>query len=329
MAVAENVQPLAPAPAPAVSFSRRGQWSDFWRRYSRNRLAVVGLFIVGIWVFMGVFAPVIAPYNYRDQNLARAREMPSAEHWLGTDTLGRDQLSRLVWGARTSLIVAPLAVVISFSLGLFMGALAGYRGGAFDGVIMRVVDILLAFPAILFALLLASSLKPRFNDLMGASPLFRDVIRSGYAEMITVIIVLGLVGWPGLARLVRAQVLTVKNQPYVEAATATGTSSWRTLRSHIMPNIIAPVIVVLSMAMGGAIVTEVGLSFLGLGVEPPVPSWGTMINEGYFSGLWRQPNAPYTVWMPGIIVSLLVFAFAFIGDGLNEALNPQLDRGLQ
>jgi ABC-type dipeptide/oligopeptide/nickel transport system permease subunit len=325
MAVAEGIRVIPQTPVRVIT--RRSRFFDAWRRFSRNRLSVFGLFVVAIWLICGIFAPWIAPHPYRDTNLANVRQMPSAEHWLGTDNLGRDQLSRLIWGARTSVIVAPLAVTVSFLLGLTFGALAGYMGGAVEVVIMRTADVLLAFPSLLFALLLSATIKPGLVAFMESVPALKDLVRSGYAEFTIVVLALSMVGWPGLARLVRGQVLGVKNSLYIEAARGSGTPTSRIIRQHVLPNIWAPIIVVLSMAMGGAVVAEAGLSFLGLGIEPPIPSWGSMINEGYFSGLWRQPIAPYIVWTPGIIVSLLVFAFAFIGDGLNEALNPTLTHG--
>ena len=165
------------------------------------------------------------------------------------------------------------------------------------------------------------------TSMMEASSLLKDLVRSGYAELLIVILALSVVGWPGLARLVRAQVLSAKNSLYIEAARSSGVNTWRIIRQHILPNILAPIIVVLSMSLGGAVVAESGLSFLGLGVEPPIPSWGNMIIENASNGLWRTANAPYLVWAPGAIVSLLVFAFSFIGDGLNEALNPQMGEG--
>ncbi len=321
-----------PSPATPLTVPLRGptRWSRFvdaWRRFSRNKLAVVGLVIVLAWVFVGLAAPWIAPYSFRDTDLGNVRQMPSAEHWLGTDNLGRDQFSRLIWAARTALIVAPFAVVVSFSLGIVFGALAGYMGGWVETLIMRVADVLLAFPSILFALLLSATLKPGLVAAMQSVPALKDLVRSGYAEFVIVITALSIVGWPGLARLVRGQVLTAKNSLYIESARAEGVPTWRIIRRHVLPNIWAPIIVVMSMALGGAIVAESALSFLGLGVEPPIPSWGSMINEGYFSGLWRTPIAPYVVWTPGLIVSALVFSFSFIGDGLNEALNPTLGEG--
>ncbi|MCW5851915.1 MAG: ABC transporter permease [Anaerolineae bacterium] len=327
MAVAQGVRPTGQGAWVPQATSRRSRFIDGWRRFSRHKLAVLGLFIVGAWIVCGLFAPWIAPYSYRENNLAVSQQLPSAEHWLGTDRLGRDQLSRLIWAARTALIVAPFAVTVSFALGLIFGSLAGYLGGWVEGIIMRVADVLLAFPGLLFALLLSVTLKPRLVSMMEASSVLKDLVRSGYAELIIVILALSVVGWPGLARLVRAQVLSSKNSLYIEAARASGVNTWRVIRQHILPNILAPIIVVLSMSLGGAVVAESGLSFLGLGVEPPIPSWGNMIYENASNGLWRTANAPYLVWAPGAIVSLLVFAFSFIGDGLNEALNPQIGEG--
>ncbi len=330
MAVAEGLRKIE-AQKQTETFVpvKRGRFRDFWRRFSRNRLAVVGLVIVAIWVFVGLTAPWISPYSYRDNDLSASQQMPSVQHWLGTDRLGRDQLSRLIWSARTALIIAPLTVLFSFSLGLFFGLIAGYMGGVIETVLMRLADVLLALPTFLFALLLAVTVRPGLTGAMEAAPMLKDFVRSGYAEYLIVILALSLVGWAGLSRLVRAQVLTARNSQYVEAARAAGAGTGRILWRHVLPNISAPIIVLMSMSMGGAIVAEVGLSFLGVGIQPPLPSWGVMLNEGYQNGLWRTPIAPFVVWTPGVIVSLLIFAFAFIGDGLNDALNPHLDRGSQ
>ncbi len=330
MAVAEGLRKIEPQQQTQTLVpAKRGRARDFWRRFSRNRLAVVGLVIVAIWVFVGLTAPWIAPYSYSDNDLSASQQMPSLQHWLGTDRLGRDQLSRLIWGARTALIIAPFTVLFSFSLGIIFGLIAGYMGGVTETVLMRMADVLLALPTFLFALLLAVTVKPGLVSAMESAPMLKDFVRSGYAEYMIVILALSLVGWAGLSRLVRAQVLTAKSSQYVEAARAAGSGTSRILWQHVLPNISAPIIVLMSMAMGGAIVAEVGLSFLGVGIQPPIPSWGVMLNEGWQNGLWRTPIAPFVVWTPGIIVSVLIFAFAFIGDGLNDALNPHLDRGSQ
>jgi len=305
-----NLEPIA---------KPRGRWREFWRRFSRNKLAVVGLVIVGLMVFTGVFAPWLAPYSPTKQDLRNAEQMPSLAHPLGTDRYGRDQLSRIIWGARTAIIVAPSATVVGVAIGLVMGALAGYLGGLVDGIIMRVSDVLFAFPGLLFAILLAATVQPRIESWLKGVPGMRDFVRAGYAEFLVVILALSVVGWPGMARLVRGQVLSLREEPFVEAARAMGASSWRIITRHLLPNALAPVIVAISLGMGGNIMAEATLSFLGIGIRPPTPSWGAMIYENYV--FWRHPSAPVLLWVPGLIVALLVFAFNFVGDGLNEALS--------
>jgi len=296
----------------------RGRWREFWRRFSRNKLAVVGLVIVGLMIFTGIFAPWLAPYSPTQQDLRNVEQMPSLAHPMGTDRYGRDQLSRIIWGARTAIIVAPSATVVAVTIGLLMGALAGYFGGVVDGLIMRVADVLFAFPGLLFAILLAATVQPRVESWLKGVPGLQDFVRAGYAEFMVVILALSVVGWPGMARLVRGQILSLREEPFIEAARAMGASSWRIITRHLLPNALAPVIVALSLGMGGNIMAEATLSFLGIGIQPPTPSWGAMIYENYV--FWRHPAAPVLLWMPGLVVASLVFAFNFVGDGLNEAL---------
>jgi ABC-type dipeptide/oligopeptide/nickel transport system permease subunit len=294
---------------------------EFWQRFSRNVPAVLGLGIVLAFIFVGLFAPWLAPYSYTDQDLSNSEAMPSLAHPLGTDRLGRDQLSRLIWGARTALIVAPSTVVVGLSLGLVLGAAAGYFGGWVDVLIMRLSDILFAFPGLLFALLIAATVQPRISAWLLSYEATRGLVRSGYAEFFVVVFALSMVGWPGLARLVRGQILSLREQPFIEAAKAVGVSPWRVLVRHLLPNAMPPVIVAISMGLGGAILAESTLSFFGIGIQPPTASWGAMI-YGNFE-FWRSPSAPWMVWAPGLVVGILVFAFNFIGDGLNDALNPR------
>jgi len=300
----------------------RSRWRDFWWRYSSNKLAVLGLILVLGLFFTGIFAPILAPYGYNDQNLDAVEQGPSIVHPLGTDELGRDQLSRIIWGARTAIIVAPSATFLGIALGLFFGAIAGYFGGWLDALIMRMADILFAFPGILFALLIAATLQPRIEAWLKGMEITRGLARSGYSEFFVVIIALSVVGWPGMARLVRGQILTLKEEDYVEAARAIGASPWRIIRYHLLPNAMAPVIVAVSMGMGGAIVAEATLSFLGIGIQPPTASGGRMIIDNY--SFWRKalPIAFVLVWLPGLVVGAMGAAFNFIGDGLNDALNP-------
>ncbi|MDQ7030349.1 MAG: ABC transporter permease [Ardenticatenia bacterium] len=303
---------------------RRHPLTEFWRRYRRNRLAVVGLVIALLFVVTGIGSPWIAPYSYTEQNLDAVELPPSWAHPLGTDDLGRDQFSRLVWAARTALIVAPSATVVGVTLGLLFGLMAGYFGGWVDRIIMRLSDVLFAFPGLLFALLIAATLQPRFEQWLLQFEVTKPWVRSGYVEFLVVITALSAVGWPGLARLVRGQILSLREEPFIEAAEALGIPAHRILFRHLLPNALPPVIVAISMGMGGAILAEASLSFLGIGIQPPTPSWGGMIINNF--QYWRKPSAPWMLWAPGLIVAALVFAFNFIGDGLNEALNPRDQR---
>lgn len=302
---------------------RRHPWLEFWRRYSRNRLAVIGLIIALAMIFTGIFAPWLAPYSYTQQDLRNTEQMPSLAHPLGTDRLGRDQLSRIIWGARTAIIVAPSVTVIGVVLGLILGTMAGYFGGRIDSLIMRIADVLAAFPGLLFAFLLAFTIEPRISAWLRSYDFLKDFVRAGFAQFLVVIFALSFVGWTGLARLVRGQILTLKNEAFVEAARAMGASGWRIMLRHLLPNALTPIIVSLSIGMGDAIIAESTLSFIGIGIQPPTASWGAMIYEN--SAFWRHPAGPVLLWLPGLIVATLIFAFNYIGDGLNDALNPQLE----
>lgn len=303
----------------------RPGWLEFWLRFSRNLFAVVGIFIILGFVLVGIFGPWVAPYDYR-AIVAPAEQGPSFQHLLGTDGLGRDQFSRMLHAARTALVVAPSVVAVGLTMGMVLGLVAGYFGGWVDMLVMRISDLLFAFPGTLFAILLASTLGPRVEDLFAGFSWARGFVRAGWPEFLVVVFALGLVGWAGLARLVRGQVLAVRETAFVQAAHAIGVPTPRILFRHVLPNVVAPVIVAVSMGLGGAILAESTFSFLGIGVQPPTPSWGSMIQEAMSSGYWRRAQAPWLVWAPGLAVALLVFAFNFVGDGLNEALNPYGDR---
>jgi ABC-type dipeptide/oligopeptide/nickel transport system permease subunit len=297
-------------------------WLRFWNRFSRNWLAVLGLILVCALFAVGVFAPWLAPHSYRQQNLDAVEQPPSWTYPLGTDELGRDQLSRLIWGARTAIIVAPTVTLMWVSLGVLMGALAGYMAGRVETVIMRLADILFAFPGLLFAMLISATIQPRIEAWLKSIAWFEGFVQAGYSEFFVVIVALSLVGWGGMARLVRGQFLTLKEEEFVLAARAMGSSSWRIIWRHILPNALAPIIVSVSMGMGGAITAEATLSFLGIGIQPPTPSWGAMIFDNYT--FWRRsfPVAFRLLWLPGLIIAIVRFAFNFLGDGLNEALGP-------
>lgn len=305
------------------SVPRRSRWWEFWRRFARNPVAVIGLFIVLGMVFTGVFAPWLAPYDPTEVNYTEVEQMPNLRHPLGTDDHGRDQLSRVIWGARTAIIVAPSATIVGLVLGLLFGSLAGYFGGWIDSLVMRVTDVLFAFPGLLFAILIAATIQPRVEAWLDQFESLESFVKAGYAEFLVVIVALSIVGWAGLARLIRGQILKLKEEQFVEAARATGAKSSHIILRHLLPNALAPIIVSISMSMGSAILAETTLSFLGIGINPPTPSWGAMIYQNF--NFWRHPAAPVLLWIPGLIIASLVFAFNFIGDGLHEALNPHLE----
>lgn len=290
-----------------------------------NPPAMLGVIVITLMVFTAIFAPVLAPYAYDRQDLVSVEQAPSAAHWFGTDSLGRDQFSRIIWGARSAVFVIVMTTILDLALGIPLGAAAGYFGGWIDTVIMRVADILFAFPGLLFVFLIAATIKPGLLSWARSIGL-SDLARTGYLDYGVVIIALGIVGWAGLARLIRAQVLATKEREFVIGARAIGVPTWTIILRHVIPNSFAPVIVAMSMGMGDIALSEGYLSFLGIGLQPPAPSWGNMIADNA-SRYWRQfPQMIWLVLIPGIVLAAVVFAFNFLGDGLNEALNPEIDR---
>ncbi|MCI0423610.1 MAG: ABC transporter permease [Acidobacteria bacterium] len=273
----------------------------FWQQIGSNRLALFGALIAACLVLVALLAPALTPHTFDSQNLPLRLHAPSRAHWFGTDELGRDIFSRVAYGTRISMLVGVSVVFVSSSVGLFAGSLAGYYGGWLDEFLMRVVDVLLAFPGILLAIALVAFWGPGLEKL---------------------ILALVAVGWVGYARLVRGQILKVKELDFVKAARSLGASDARIVLRHLLPNIIQPVLVQASIGMAGAILAEASLSFLGLGVPPPLPSWGAMLNDGR-SHLF---DAPHLIVFPGGATMLAVLAFNFLGDGLREMLNPRLRR---
>jgi peptide/nickel transport system permease protein len=313
---------LSPAIEQKALLARRAWWNT-WRRLLHNVPAVFGLVVVILLVFTGLFAPYIAPYNYAEQDLDHVAEAPSAQHLLGTDDLGRDNLSRLIYGARSVLFVIVVTSAIDLSLGLPLGAAAGYYGGWVDSLVSRTSDFLFAFPGLLFVFFLAGTIKPSLIAWMRSIGL-DAFVRSGYADYLVVMVALGIVGWAGLARLVRAQVLSVREKEYVVSARAIGLSNWKIILKYLIPNAISPIIVALSMGMGSIALSEGILSYLGIGLQPPNASWGSMIYENSRIH-WRDwPAMLWLVLAPGVMLAMVVFAFNFLGDGLNEALNPEI-----
>lgn len=274
-------------------------YRDAWRRLRKNKLAMLSLAVIILFVLIAVFAPLIAPYDPYAQDLTQKVAKPSAQHWLGTDKLGRDILSRLIYGARVSLSVGLVCEAIAVPIGVTLGALAGYYGGKVDAVISRIMEILGSFPFIIFAICVMFILG---NGIMN------------------VFIALGVIGWLGHARQIRAQVMQLKEMEYIEAAKASGASDIKIIFKHLLPNCLSTIIVVTTLDIPGDIMYESTLSFIGLGVQPPQASWGSMINEA--KGLIRQ--APTFSLFPGLAIMILVVAFNTLGDGLRDALDPKL-----
>jgi peptide/nickel transport system permease protein len=268
------------------------------KRLLRNFAFTAGALLTLALIFIALAAPLLAPFDPYHQETIRRLEAPSKEHLLGLDDLGRDVLSRIVWGARVSLRVGFSVVILTSLIGVTLGAISGYFGGAVDTVIMRITDILMAFPGILLAIALVAVLGPNLNN---------------------VVLALATIGWVSYARLVRGQVLKVREMEYVTAARALGARSPRVIALHVLPNVINPVIVMATLGLAGAILAEAALSFLGLGVQPPIPSWGAMLTSGRrYLGL-----ANHLAIYPGIAIMLAVMGLNFLGDGLIDALDPK------
>jgi ABC-type dipeptide/oligopeptide/nickel transport system permease subunit len=304
-----------------VKIKGRSQWGELWRRLRRNRPAVVGLIIAALMYATALFAPWLAPYGYNEQNLDAVEQPPSWAYPLGTDEVGRDLLSRIIWGTRSAAFVSITVTLVNLALGVPLGTMSGYFRGWVDILIMRLADILFAFPGLLFVFFIAATIKPSIVAWVKATGLI-DLARSGYVDYLVVIVALGLVGWPGLARLMRGQILSLKEQEFIIGARAIGASTWRIMFRHLLPNALPSLIVAISMGIGGIIISESTLSLLGIGLQPPNPSWGSMIYSNY--RYWR--TRPHLVIVPGMVLAAVVFAFNFLGDGLNEALNPHLDQ---
>jgi peptide/nickel transport system permease protein len=261
----------------------------------------VGSLIVGLAIVAALAGPILWPYAPSAQELARRLEAPSLAHPLGLDELGRDILARLLWGARISLIVGLAVVSVSSTVGMLFGSIAGYFGGRVDDVISRVIDILMAFPGILLAIALVAVLGP---------------------SLVNVVLALSVIGWVGYARLVRSQALRAREFEFVHAARASGASAARIVVRHILPTAIPAVVVQASLGMAGAIIAEAALSFLGLGVQPPTPSWGTMLDAGRA----HLFDAPHLTIFPGLAIATLVLGFNFLGDGLRDRVDPKMVR---
>ena len=272
---------------------------EILRKLYKSKTAMFGIIILTILIITAIFAPLLAPYDPLEANILSRLQMPSAEHWLGTDNLGRDILSRIIYGSRISLQVGFISVSIALIFGGLAGILAGYYGGKIDTIIMRLIDVMLAFPSILLAIAIMAILGPKLSNAM---------------------IAISIVNLPRFARIVRSSVLTVKNEEYVLAAEAVGANDIRIIFVHILPNCMAPIIVQSTISIASAILEAAGLSFLGLGAQPPTPEWGAMLSEGRSA----LQLAPWVVAFPGLAIMVTVVGFNLLGDGLRDALDPKM-----
>ena len=286
---------LAAAPSAATS----SLWRDAWRRLLRNKLAVLGGVTVVLLCLVAIFADVLAPQSYTKANFGSIYQFPSREFPLGTDQLGRDVLSRMIYGARVSMLVGLGSQVIVVLLGVPLGAVAGYLGGRTDILMTRFIDVMYAFPRLLFVILVMSMLG---------------------AGLINIFIALGLTGWVGIARQTRAQVLALKEKEFVEGARALGARGWRLLTRHILPSALTPIVVSVTFGIPEAIFTEAALSFIGVGINPPTPSWGQMVgeNQQFLRSYW------YLCVFPSIAIAITMLSFTFFGDGVRDALDPKM-----
>jgi len=284
---------------PASPRARRGEIRQFWRTFSRNQLACVGGAVVGLLVAIAVLAPALSPWNPDKPDTKRILEGPSAHHWLGTDQIGRDVLSRLLYGSRISLAVGFVSMGIAVLIGILLGAMAGYHGGIVDAFVMRLVDLMLVFPRFFLLLAVLAFLKPSIWTIMA---------------------VIGLTGWMGVTRLVRAEFLTLREREFVIWSESIGAGAVRVIFKHILPNAIAPVLVAMTLGIPAAILTESGLSFLGLGVQPPYATWGNILNDG-------KELITYAWWLtlyPGLAILITVLSYNLLGEGIRDALDPRL-----
>lgn len=273
-------------------------WARAWRRLRRRRGAMVALVVVVLFVLMAVLAPLISPYDPTATSWSLVRKPPSWAHWFGTDEVGRDVLARIIYGARASLSAGLVSVSIAVGVGVPLGLLAGYAGGWVDSILSRIVDAMLAIPFLILAITLSAFLGPSLTNAM---------------------IAIGITATPVFIRLTRGQTMGAKVEDYVEAARAVGNPHWRIALRHVLPNIVPPLLVQMSLAIAGAIIAEAALSFLGLGQQPPAPSWGSMLNtaQRFIS------QAPWMAFWPGFAIFCAVLSFNLLGDGLRDALDPR------
>lgn len=284
-----------------TSSPRLERWSAFYKQIKKNKMAMIGGWIILFYILVAVFAPIIAPYDPLEIDLLNKLQTPSAEHWMGTDDKGRDILSRIIYGSQLSLMVGAVSVAIGAFFGIILGLVSGYYGRWIDTVIMRVIDVLLAFPGLLLALAIISALGP---------------------SLINVMIAVGIFSIPTFARIVRGSTLATKKMEYVDAIRALGANDFKIIFVHILPNILSPIIVQGTLRLATAILTAAGLSFLGMGAQPPSPEWGAMLSGGR-NFLW---SAPHLATFPGLAIAFIVLGLNLFGDGLRDALDPRMKK---
>lgn len=304
--------------------SNRSYWVISVKRLLRKKLGVLCLSIILIMYGAGVLSPLVTPYDYNDQNLAEAKQGPSFGHPFGTDRLGRDILTRIIYGLRTTVIITVITLITgSLVLGISMGLVAGYFGKIYDTIIMRVGEVTSAFPEIFLVLIFIATIKPPITDWVRGieDTLGIDIVKLGVADYLVLSLALAIFSWFGMARLVRGQVLQARENQYVEAARAIGVTSPSILFRHVLPNIMGPIIVLVSAGLAGVAGSEVFLSFLGIGVQPPTPSLGLMIFENASISVLR--TNPHLLLFPVGTLTLLLFTFNLLGDAVNDAFNPR------
>ena len=273
-------------------------WSNSWYRLKQNRMAMIGLVVLIIMVLISLLTPWITPYSYEGQNLDLGAAPPSAEHWLGTDIFGRDMLTRIMYGSRVSLAVGFLATAVSLIIGVTWGTVAGFSGGRVDSVMMRIVDILYALPFIVFVILL--------------------MVVFG-RNLVLLFLAIGAVEWLTMARIIRGQVLSIREKEYIDSAIMTGISKARIIIRHVLPNAVGPIIIYTTLTIPNVIILESFLSFLGLGIQAPMSSWGLLISRG----VETMEEYPWLLISPGLVMSITLFSLNFLGDGLRDALDPK------
>lgn len=278
-----------------VSFVVRPNW---WQRFKRNRLAVIGACIIITMIVLAIIGPMVSPYSYADQSLLEANQGPSLVHWFGTDTLGRDIYTRVMYGARISLTIGIVAGLLNLVIGVMYGGVSGYLGGKVDYIMMAIVDVLYGIPLLLYVILLMVIIGPGLTSIFAA---------------------LGIAYWLNMARIVRSQIMKVKEEEYVIAAESMGIPKWRILWRHILPNCVGPIIITLTLAIPEAIFTEAFLSFIGLGVNAPMASWGVLAAEGISS----MRSYPFQLIFPALAISITMLGYVFLGDGVRNIFDPK------